>query len=85
MRSLRYVLGDDKSVVDSSMTTNGKINERRVPLAFHQVRKSVAAGIVNCLLADGTHDPADALSKHWVRNDICLTLKSILFFPRYTM
>ena len=38
MRSLSHVLGDNKSLVDSSVTPNGKIYKRHIALSFHRVR-----------------------------------------------
>ena len=73
------MFGDNKSVVDSSMTPNGKIRERHVALSFYRVRKYAAAGIVTYQFIDGKHIPEDALSKHWEHNDIWPTLKPILF------
>ena len=85
IRSISYMFGDNKSVVDSSMTPNGKLHKRHIALSFHRVRESIAAGIVNYLFIDGKHNPADALSKHWAHNDIWPTLKPILFWPGDTM
>ena len=47
MRSLRYMVGDNKSVVDSSMAPNGNMHERRMALLFYRARESVAAGIAH--------------------------------------
>ena len=38
IHSISYTFGDDKSVVDSSMTPNGKIHKRHVALSFYRVR-----------------------------------------------
>ena len=39
IRSVSYMFGDNKSVVDSSMTPHGKIHKRHVALSFHHVRE----------------------------------------------
>lgn len=85
IRSISYMFGDNKSVVDSNVTPNGKLHKRHVALSFHRVRESIAAGIVNYLFIDGKYNPADAFSKHWAHNDILSTLKPILFWPGDTM
>ena len=59
MRSLSYMLGDNKSVVDSSITSNGNIHKLHAVLSLHRVRESISAGIVNCQLVDRKHNPAD--------------------------
>ena len=81
MSSLSCMLGDDKSVVDSSMTPNGKIHKRHIATSFYRVRESIAAGTVNYLFMDGKHKPEDVLSKHWSHNEIWHTLKPI---PRWS-
>ena len=85
MCSLSYILGDNKSVVDVSMTPNRKIHELHIALSFHRVRESIAAGIVNYLFTDGKHNTEDVLSKHLAHNETWPTLKPILFCPRDTM
>ena len=62
MHSLSFMLGDNKSVVDSSMTPNGNVHKRHVSLSFYRVRESAAAGIINYQIVDGKHNPAYILS-----------------------
>ena len=74
------MFGDNKIVVDSSMTPNGKIHKRHAALSFHRVMNSTAAGIVSYQFIDGKHNPEDVLSKNWAHNYIWPTLKSILLW-----
>ena len=70
IRSTSYMFGDNKSVVDSSMTPHGKIHKRHVALSFHRVREAIAANIINYQFIDGKINPADVLSKHWGHTDV---------------
>ena len=79
IRSTSCMFGDNKSVVDSSMTPHGKMRKRHIALSFHRVRESIAAKIVSYHFIDGKDNPADILSKHWAHNDIWPLLKAILF------
>ena len=47
------MFGDNKSVVDSSMSPNVKIHKHHVVLSFHRVRESIASGIVTYQFIDG--------------------------------
>ena len=85
IRSASCMFGDNRSVVDSSMTPHGKTHKRHMALSFHRVRESVAAKIVSYHFVDGKNNPADILSKHWAHNDIWPLLKPILFWPGDTM
>ena len=61
---------DNKNVVDSSVTPNGKIHKRHIALSFHRVKESIAARIVIYQFVDGKHNPVDSLSKNWAHNDV---------------
>ena len=60
-----FMFGDNRSVVDSSMTPHAKIHKRHVALSFHRVREAIAAKIVSYYFIPGEINPADILSKHW--------------------
>ena len=64
IRDISYMFGDNKSVVDSSMTPHGKIHKRHVALSFHRVRESIAAKFIFYHFIGGKHNSADVLSKH---------------------
>ena len=59
-----FMFGDNRSVVDSSMTPHAKIHKRHVALSFHRVREAIAAKIVGYYFIPGEINPADILSKH---------------------
>ena len=44
---LSCMFGENKSVVDSNMTPNGKIHKLHIALSFHRVRESISSEIVN--------------------------------------
>ena len=79
------MFGDNKNVVASSLTQNGKIHERHVALSFHRVSESIDTGIVIYQFIDEKHNPEDVLSKHWAHDDAWPTLKAILFCLKDTM
>ena len=74
------MFGDNKSVVDSSMTPHAKIHKRHIALAFHRVREAIAAKIVNFHFINGNINPADILSKHWSYRQIWDILQPLLFW-----
>ena len=65
VRQKSYMFGDNRSVVDSSMTPHAKIHKRHVALSFHRIREAIAANIVDYFFIPGEINPADILSKHW--------------------
>jgi hypothetical protein len=65
IRDKSYMLGDNKSVVDSSMQLHAKLHKRHTMLSFHCVREAIASGIVGFFYIPGDINPADILSKHW--------------------
>jgi hypothetical protein len=74
-----YMFGDNKSVVDSSMKPDAKLNKRHVMLSFHRVREAIAAKIVRFFHLPGEHNPADILSKHWGYQQVKSQLAALLF------
>jgi hypothetical protein len=75
IRSKSYLLGDKKSVVDSSMQVHAKWHKRHTMLSFHHVRESVASGMIGLYFIPGELYPADILSKHWGYSQIWAQLK----------
>lgn len=80
IRSKSYMFGDNKSVVDSSMTVHAKLHKRHTMLSFHRVREAVASGMVGFYHIPGEINPADILSKHWGYAQIWSQLKALLFW-----
>ena len=65
IRTHSYMFGDNKSVVDSSMTLHPKLHKRHTALSFHRVREAIASGMCEFHHVNGKVNPADLLSKHW--------------------
>lgn len=59
------VFGDNKSVIESSMIPNNKLNKRHNALSFCCVHKAMAAGMITFHHIDGKKNSAGMLSKHW--------------------
>ena len=74
------MFGDNKSVVDLSVTPHAKIHKRHVALSFHRVRESIAAKIVGYYFISGDNNPEDMLSKHWSHAKIWKLLQPLLFW-----
>ena len=72
--------GDNRSVVDSSMTPYAKIHKRHVALSFYCVREAIAAKIIGYHFINGEINPADILSKHWGHTQVWLILKPLLYW-----
>ena len=75
-----FMFGDNRSVVDSSMTPHAKIHKRHVALSFHRVREAIAAKIVGYYFIPGEINPADILSKHWGYAQVWTMLQPLLFW-----
>jgi hypothetical protein len=80
-----FMFGDNKSVVDSSITPHAKLNKRHTMLSFHKVRECIASDMLRFYHISGSSNPADILSKHWGHTDIWPTLQPILFYPGDTL
>ena len=75
-----FTFGDNRLVVDSSMTPHARIHKRHVALSFHRVREAIAAKIVGCYFVPGEINPADMLSKHWGYSQVWTMLQPLLFW-----
>ena len=64
------MLGDNDSVVNSSMNLQGKIHKSHVALSFHRVREAITAKIIACHFINGNINPADMLSKYLVHHRV---------------
>ena len=79
------LLGDNKSVVDSSSIPQSRLHTRNVPLSFHRLREAIAAKIINFVHIPGSINPADILSKHWSYNKVWNQYKPLLFWEGNTL
>jgi hypothetical protein len=78
IRSKRYVFGESKTVVESSIRPHVKLDKRHMTLSFHRVRKAIAAKTVGFTHVDGVRNPADILSKHWAYQRAWRLLRPLL-------
>ena len=79
IREKSHLFGDNKSVVDSSMTVHAKLHKRHTMLSFHRVREAVASKMLKFVHIGGEINPADILSKHWAYSAVWTQLKALLF------
>ena len=80
INEVSYAFGDNKSMIDGSVSPTGKLHKRHVALSYHRVREACAAGWLRLFHIDGTENKADILSKHWSYSQIWPILKPILFY-----
>ena len=85
IRKKSYMFGDNKSVVDSSITPHAKLHKRHTALSFHRVREAIAAKIIAFYHIAGETNPADILSKHWGYSSVWSLLKALMFWQGDTM
>ena len=64
IRKISCMIGDNDSVVDSSVTPHGKIHKMHTALSFHHVREAIAAKIISYNFINGKINDVDVLSKH---------------------
>jgi hypothetical protein len=53
IHSKRYMFGDNKSVVVSSMQVNAKLHKCHTMLSFHRVREAIASGVIGFYFIPG--------------------------------
>ena len=73
------LLGDNKTVVDSTSIANSRLHKRHLMLSYHYVREALATGEYVYSFVNGKYNPSDVLSKHWCHNDVYPLLRPILF------
>mgnify|MGYP000615415131 FL=1 len=79
-----YMFGDNKTVVDSSITPHAKLHKRHTALSFHRVREAIASKIIIFEHINGHLNPADIVSKHWGYQQVKTMLKTLLFYEGNT-
>lgn len=80
IREKSFMFGDNKSVVDSSITPHGKLHKRQHILSYHHVREAIAMKVIAFYHIDGEINVADVLSKHWAYRKIWRLLQPLLFW-----
>jgi hypothetical protein len=84
INSKSYMFGDIKSVVDSSMQVHATLHKRHTKISFHQVRETIASGMIRFYFDSGNINPVDILSKYWGYAQIWPQLNERLFWNGYT-
>jgi hypothetical protein len=74
-----YVFGDNKTVINASLTPHAKLHKRHNALSFHHVREEFASKYVTIFHLPGEYNPANILSKHWAYALVCQTMNALLF------
>ena len=59
-----YMFGDNQSVLTNSIVSHSQLNKRHNALAYHRVRKAIAAAVMKFFKIDDKKNPSDILSKH---------------------
>ena len=80
VKTKSFMFGDNRSIVDSSMTLHANAHKRHAALSFHRVREAIAAKIIGCCFIPGEINPSDILSKHWGHAQIWQALQPLLFY-----
>ena len=65
VRSKSYVLGVNKSVIDSANIPTSMLSKISTLASYHRVREAIAVGYRQFNWKDGKSNPADILSKNW--------------------
>ena len=63
LKKKNYMLGYNKSIVDSSMTPYSKTCKRHVDLLFHRVEKTIATCVASYYFIQGYLSLASVLNK----------------------
>ena len=79
------LIGDNKTVVDSTTQPHSRLTKRHLMLSYHYVREAVATGNYAFLWLNGKDNPADILSKHWGMQSVWQVLQPLLFWHGDTM
>jgi hypothetical protein len=79
IREKSYVFGDNKTIIDASLTPHAKLHKRHNALSFHHVREAVASKYVTIFHVLGAYNPANILSKHWAYALVWQTMNALLF------
>jgi hypothetical protein len=79
IREKSYVFGDNKTIINASLTPHAKLHKRHNALSFHHVREAVASKYVMIFHLLGEYNPANILSKHWAYALVWRTMNALLF------
>jgi hypothetical protein len=62
IREKSYIFGDNKTVIDASLTPHAKLHRRHKALSFHCVREAVTSKYVTIFHLPGKYNPANILA-----------------------
>jgi hypothetical protein len=79
IREKSYIFGDNKTIINTSLTPHAKLHKRHNALSFHCVREAVSSKYVTIFHLPGKYNPADILSKHWAYASVWQTMNALLF------
>jgi hypothetical protein len=79
IREKSYVFGDNKTVINTSLTPHAKLHKRHNALSFHCVREAAMSKYVTIFHLLGKYNPANILSKHWAYASVWRTMNALLF------
>lgn len=80
-----WLLGDNKSVIDSSTIPSSTLNKRHNALAYHRVRAAIAAKIIVFGKIDGKENPSDVCTKFLGHIPMFKLIEPILFTKGETL
>jgi hypothetical protein len=78
------MVGDNKTIVDSSTQPHARLHKQHNALSFHCVWEVIASKYVLMTHLPGKANPSDILSKHWGHQAVYPILRPILFFSGNT-
>ena len=73
------LLGDNKTVVDSTSVANSWLHKRHLMLSYHYLHEALATGEYVYSFVNGKYNLSDVLGKHWSHNDVYPLLRPIMF------
>jgi hypothetical protein len=73
------ILADSKSAVDSTSIPGSVLRKRHSSIAYHKVRESVAAGMVDLYHVGSTNNVADVFTKPKGRPEFCRLLGTFMY------
>ena len=79
------LIGDNKTVVDSTTQPHSRLVKRHLMLSYHYVREAIATGNYAFVWLNGKDNPSDILSKHWGMQSVWQVLQPLLFWHGDTL
>ena len=77
MNKKSFMLGSNKSIIDSSIAPHSKIYKSHVASSFNRFRETIIAGIFSYYFIQVSLNQSDVLNKHWSRDNDWYTLEPL--------